>query len=207
MTAADEFACSQIDMLHIATMDTARRTFLRTAALGGGAIGLGVIAWQVGGRTEWLSPREAKARSVPLKTLTESEALTLEALGDVLLPGARDAGIANFVDHHLTVPAADSLLTVRYMDLPPPYAPFYKGALAALDAFAGGSFADLAPDKAVDLVKAVAFAVPKGWRGPPSPMLYFAVRSDAVDVVYGTVEGFEKLGLAYQAHINPSERW
>jgi len=193
---------------HNAVMEkTNRRTLLRTAAVGGGAVGLGVIGWQVGGRTEFLSPRDARARAVPLRTLTEAEAATLEAFGDVLLPGAREAGIALFVDHHLSVAAPDSLLTVRYMDLPPPYAPFYKGGLAALDAFAGGRFADLAPDRAVALVKTIAATVPTGWRGPPSPMLYFAVRSDAVDVVYGTVEGFEKLHVPYMAHIAPETKW
>lgn len=184
-----------------------RRTILKGGAVAGGVAGLGVIAWQVAGHTEWGSPREAKARGVPLKTLSEAEAATLEAFGEVLLPGASAAGIAAFVDHHLSIDPVQSLLTVRYLDLPPPYAPFYKDGLKALDAFAGGSFAALAPDKAVELVKSIAFAVPPEWRGPPSPMLYFAVRSDAVDVVYGTEEGFAKLGVPYMAHIAPGTKW
>jgi len=31
------------------------------------------------------------------------------------------------------------------------------------------------------------------------------VRSDAVDVVYGTVEGFERLGVPYMPHILPPD--
>ena len=184
-----------------------RRTILKGAAVAGGAAGLGLVAWQVSGRTEWGSPREAKARGVPLKTLSEAEAATLEAFGEVLLPGAKAAGLVAFVDHHLSIDPAQSLLTVRYLDLPPPFGPFYKNGLKALDAFAGGSFAALAPDKAVVLVTSIALTVPPGWRGPPSPVLYFAVRSDAVDVVYGTEEGFERLGVPYMAHIAPKATW
>jgi hypothetical protein len=33
------------------------------------------------------------------------------------------------------------------------------------------------------------------------------LRSDAVDVVYGTVEGYESLGIPYMAHIAPDRRW
>lgn len=188
-------------------VDTERRMMLKAAAAGGGVAGLGLIAWQVAGRTEWLSPRDAKARGAPLKALTPEEAATLEAFGEVLLPGARAAGIAAFVDHHLSVEPANALLTLRYLDVPPPYAPFYKDGLSALDSFAGGRFADLAPDKAAALVKSIAFAVPAGWRGPPSPLLYFAVRADAVDVVYGTEEGFAKLDVPYMAHVAPPSKW
>lgn len=186
---------------------TTRRTLLKGGAAAGGVAGLGLLAWQIGGQSEWLTPRAAKLRGVPLQTLSQTEAETLEALGEVLLPGAREAGIALFVDKHLSVPPSETLLTLRYLDVSPPYALFYKAALAALDAFAGGSFARLAPQKAVDIVKAIANTVPEGWKGPPSPMFYFAVRSDEVDVVYGTEEGFEKLGVLYMPHIRPPSKW
>jgi len=32
-------------------------------------------------------------------------------------------------------------------------------------------------------------------------------RADGVDVVYGTVEGFERLGVPYMPHILPTARW
>jgi len=47
----------------------------------------------------------------------------------------------------------------------------------------------------------------QGWQGPPQGFVYFVLRSDAVDVVYGTVEGYEALGVPYQAHIMPLKRW
>ena len=47
-----------------------------------------------------------------------------------------------------------------------------------------------------------------GWQGPPAAgFVYFLLRSDAVDVVYGTVEGYAELGIPYQAHIMPLKRW
>ena len=46
-----------------------------------------------------------------------------------------------------------------------------------------------------------------GWQGPPQGFVYFVLRSDAVDVVYATVEGYEALGIPYQAHIMPLRRW
>ena len=36
---------------------------------------------------------------------------------------------------------------------------------------------------------------------------YLVLRSDAVDVVYGTVEGYEALGIPYMPHIAPDKRW
>ena len=42
-----------------------------------------------------------------------------------------------------------------------------------------------------------------GWQGPPGPFVYAVLRSDAVDVVYSTMEGYEALGVPYMAHIAP----
>jgi hypothetical protein len=33
------------------------------------------------------------------------------------------------------------------------------------------------------------------------------VRADALDVVYGTPEGFDALGIPYMAHIKPEKPW
>lgn len=186
---------------------TTRRSLLKNAAIGGGIAGLGLIGWQIGGQTEWLSPGDAKRRGVPLHTLTDKEAVTLEALGEVLLPGSGMAGIAQFVDYHIGLPAPESLLTVRYLDVPPPYAEFYKGGLAALNELAGGRFADLVPAEAIELVTTISRNVPPGWHGPPAPMFYFAVRSDAVDVVYGTSEGIASLGVPTMEHLLPETKW
>ena len=46
-----------------------------------------------------------------------------------------------------------------------------------------------------------------GWQGPPGGFIYFVMRHDAVDVVYGTREGYESLGIPYMPHIAPEKRW
>jgi hypothetical protein len=33
------------------------------------------------------------------------------------------------------------------------------------------------------------------------------LRSDAVDVVYGTMDGYAALGIPYMPHIAPTKRW
>lgn len=181
-----------------------RREFLRKG-------GLGLLLFQIDGVARWLTPRAARAEGLPFEVLTASEVRILEAFGETLLPGAAEAGIAHFVDRHLSVPAADSLLMIRYLDVPPPYAPFYRAGLASLEHFAqaqhGAPFAALPAHERTALVRAMSGENPEGWEGPPAPLFYFAVRADAVDVVYGTMEGFEKLGVPYMAHIEPPTRW
>lgn len=179
------------------------------------AAGLGALMVSVGGVPMLLTPRQARAQAAALSTLTTAEARSLEALGEALLPGAAAAGIAHFVDHHLSVDPTQSLLMIRYMDMPPPYAPFYRGGLAALERLAnaryGKTFADLDAAQAAELIRAISARQPEGWDdgpdSPPAPLFYFVVRSDAVDVVYGTAEGFEKLGIPYMAHIEPDSQW
>jgi len=46
-----------------------------------------------------------------------------------------------------------------------------------------------------------------GWQGPPGGFVYLITRSDAVDVVFGTMEGYASLGIPYMAHIPPERRW
>jgi hypothetical protein len=47
----------------------------------------------------------------------------------------------------------------------------------------------------------------EGWQGPGGPFVYLVLRSDAVDVVYGTMEGYASLGIPYMPHIAPTKRW
>lgn len=156
-----------------------------------------------------LSPARARAQGAPLAVLTVAEGATLEALGDTLLPGAAEAGIANFVDAQLAKELP--FLIYRYLDVPIPPADFYRGGLAALDAYAAASrgkvFVDLPDDLRAAVVGEIAKGDPEGWQGPPAGVVYFVVRADAVDVVYGTEAGFERLGLPYIPHIAPPERW
>ncbi len=181
-----------------------RRGFMRGAALG-------ALAFTVGGVQVLLTPREARARGVPYRLLQASEAETLEAIGETLVPGARDAGIAHFIDHQVSVPAEEALLEARILNVRPPYADFYKAAIRAIDKAAAVQsdqrFAWLPADAQRDFVNLMRQNKLQGWQGPPSGFVYFVLRSDAVDVVYGTVEGYEALGIPYQAHIMPLKRW
>jgi hypothetical protein len=172
---------------------------------------LGALAFTVGGAQVLLTPREARAKGVPFRLLPAREAETLEAIGETLVPGARDAGIAHFIDQQLSVPPEEALLEARIMNVRPPYANFYNAALAAIDraaaAHADQRFAWLPADAQREFVNLMRQNKLPDWQGPPAGFVYFLLRSDAVDVVYGTVEGYEALGIPYQAHIMPLKRW
>jgi hypothetical protein len=93
----------------------------------------------------------------------------------------------------------------------PPYVNFYRAALGAIDrastALYGRKFAQLTTNDERDFVNLMRQNKIDGWQGPPGGFVYLLLRSDAVDVVYGTVEGYESLGIPYMAHIAPEKRW
>jgi hypothetical protein len=181
-----------------------RRAFVKGA-------GLGALVFSVGGVELLLTPGEAHAQGAVLKVLTPEEAKTLAALGETLLPGARRAGVVNFVDHQLSVPAHEAFLMARVANVQPPFVNIYRGALSAINrsaqALHGKRFEDLEPQQQYAFVDAMRQNKIEGWQGPPGPFVYFLMRHDAVDVVYGTVEGIESLGTPYMAHILPVGRW
>lgn len=181
-----------------------RRAVLRAA-------GFGLLSFSVQGAEVLLTPKAAREQKIALKVLTPREAMLVETLGEALLPGAREAGIANFIDHQLAVEPADSLLMLRYLDVPPPYVGFYRPALAAFDAVLSKRYdkqpSELSGEQLTILISELSRTNPEGWQGPPAPLVYFVLRNDAVDVVYGTPEGFKALGVPYMAHIMPPSRW
>ena len=127
------------------------------------------------------------------------------------MPGAGAAGIAHYVDANLARPVDSSLLTVRYLDVLPPHDAFYKAGLAVLDEAAvrtlGKPFAQASAAEARPLIAALLPAQVSGWTGPPPPLFYLAVRSDAADLVYGTRAAFERMDIPYMAHIEPPADW
>jgi hypothetical protein len=175
--------------------------------------GFAALTFLLGGSEVVMTAREARAADVPYRTLNATEVKALDALGDTLLPGAAAAGMSHYVDQQISIPPAESLVVLRYLDVPPPYARFYQGGLAALDAVARAqsktAFADAGEADRRTIVRGLgAPADPAGWNLPlPARLFYFALRSDAVDVVYGTVEGFQKLGIPYMPHIAPQRSW
>lgn len=187
-----------------AMMDGERRNFLKTGALG-------LLTFKVGSVSMLLTPRQARCSGADFDVLTTNEVAALEAIGETLVPGAAEAGIAHFVDKHLASKPQDSLLVVRYLDLPPPYLPLYQAGLAALDALSmkchDAPFAGLDSGQREAVVATMSKEDPDGWQGPPASLMYFVWRSDGVDVVYGTPEGFDKLGFPYMPHIMPGQNW
>ena len=97
---------------------------------------------------------------IPLKVLSAEERAALEALGETLLPGAKDAGLAHYIDQQLSVDPSECLLIARALGVIPPYANFYRAGLAALDQSCekahGVKFAALAPEKRSEFLRRAA---------------------------------------------------
>jgi hypothetical protein len=181
-----------------------RRAFMKGAAIG-------ALAFSVGGTEVMLTPRQAQAQNIPLRTLTPEQAATLGAMGEALVPGAREAGIVYFVDQQISIPAEEALLQARILSVRPPFANFYRAALGAIDAASGKTkgkqFAELSPDEQHDFVDLMRQNKIDGWQGPPGPFVYNVLRGDAVDVVYATMDGYAALGVPYMPHIAPTKKW
>ena len=90
-----------------------RREFMRGAAIG-------ALAFTIGGVQMLLTPRAARAQGATLRLLKPDEVETLEALGETLVPGARAAGIAYFIDSQISVPPEEALLEARILNVRPP---------------------------------------------------------------------------------------
>jgi hypothetical protein len=181
-----------------------RRAFMQGA-------GLGTLAFMVNGAEIMLTPRQAQAQAVPVRTLTAEQAATLDAVGETLVPGAKEAGITNFVDQQISVPPEEALLQARILNVRPPFANFYRAALGAIDGASsktkGHKFVELSPAEQHDFIGLMRQNKIEGWQGPPGPFVFTVLRSDAVDVVYATVEGYAMLGVPYMPHIPPLKKW
>jgi len=181
-----------------------RRTFIRNT-------GIGLLTFYVSGCEVEMTPQEAREKQIAYSVLTDAEVSTLDALGEILLPGSAAVGLSHFVDHQLGAAPEEQLLMIKYLGVPAPFAPFYQDGLAALNELSATHrslpFAELTHADQTELVGQFAQANPDGWQGPPGPFFYFVLRNDAVDVVYGTKDGIESLGIPYMAHIEPPSRW
>jgi hypothetical protein len=182
----------------------ARRDFVKAATLG-------ALVFTVAGIEVLLTAKQARAQHVPFRVLEPQEVATLEALGETLAIGARQDGIAHFVDQQLTVPPAHALLSVRVTEVRPPFVNFYRAALGGIEhasrALHQHGFAELPAAEQHDFVDRLRQGKLEGWQGPAQSFVYGTLRNDAVDVVYGTVEGFARLGIPYMPHILPQRSW
>jgi hypothetical protein len=181
-----------------------RRGFVKGATLG-------ALAFSVGGVEVLMAPGEARARNVPFRLLDSHQGETLEALGETLVPKAREAGIAHYIDQQLSVSPQESLLQARIFNVRPPFADFYRSTIAAVDQHSqkmfGKDFAQASGKDQREFVDRLRQNKIEGWTGKPGGLTYAVLRADAVDVVYGTMEGYEALGIPYMAHIAPDKRW
>ena len=182
-------------------MVTTRKHFLTQAAGAGAALCAGPFVLQ-----------EAAAAAPPAhqSALSARATATLAAWGDVLVPGAAAAGVSDFVNAQLAKRPGDTLLGLRYFDVPPPYAAFYDAGLRALDEEAERGFARrflaLTGVERRALLERL-FADDSTWSGPPYFLFYLVTRSDAVDVVYGTPEGYARIGYPYVPQVVPPRPW
>jgi hypothetical protein len=155
--------------------------------------------------------REARAQGLPFKVLSADEVVTIEALSDALVPGARDAGVSHYIDHELASPSPRLLL--RFAQLRGPMAPYYHGAIAAfmasMTAQGAGAFSSLSADAQHTVIEALRTGTIKPWDAGAvaAPIFYGMMRNDGVDVVYGSVDGFKNLDIPYMPHIMPKATW
>lgn len=181
-------------------MHAARRTFLKSG-----------FAFSLAGTMVTMTAREARARGADFRVLSPQEAGLFDALGETLAPGAAEAGFSHYLDAGLAAGPADSLLMIRYLNVPPPWTDFYRGIARALalaaQAHFSADFAALDDEQRRTLVAAMAKNELAPWSGPPAPFAFFVLRGDAVDVVWGTEEGFARLGVDYMAHLTPETPW
>jgi Gluconate 2-dehydrogenase subunit 3 len=188
-------------------LSRSRREFLAQGAVGAACL----LSFTIGGCERKLTPAEARAAEVPLRTLDPPAVTTLESLGEILLPGSAQAGLAQFIDHQLSGDPADSMLMIKYLRVEAPFKSFYlQGLGAARDASMrrfGKPLDKLDAEEGNALVHQMSGGQIEGWHGPPAALFYFVLRNDAVDVMFGTPSGFETLGVPYMPHIMPSSRW
>ena len=184
-------------------MTLSRRDFVKQSGL--------TLSFALAGSKVLLTPADAYANDIPYIVFDAEEIKLVKSICSILVPGAKEAGVAHFIDHQLGVDPNDSLLVLKYFNFPPPYVDFYRPVLNEISSLSQRMFkkapGDLDKADAHKLIESIRDANPEGWQGPPAPLAYHALRNDAVDVVYGTPEGFEKLGVPYMEHILPPENW
>ncbi len=187
--------------------DIARRALIK------GAENLSALAFNVRWRRSSCCRRVRRIPKTFRSARLNAERIeTIEALGETLVPGAKQAGISHFIDQQLSIPHGEALLEARILNVRPPYANFYRAALGAVDKASQAKngdkkFAQLSADERHDFVDLMRQNKIEGWQGPGGPFVYLILRSDAVDVVYGTMEGYAALGIPYMPHIAPEKRW
>ena len=181
-----------------------RRAFMQGAALG-------ALAFTVGGVECLLTPRRRRAagRAVPTCSMPR-EAETIEALGETLVPGARakPASRISSISRSRCRPTKrcskrGSSMCARLTSIStaPRSAPSTRRAQRSMAVAASRCSASANSATSSTCMRQNKI---EGWQGPAGGFVYLLLRSDSVDVVYGTVEGYEALGIPYMPHIAPT---
>ena len=176
-------------------MGLSRRNFL---AGGGTALG----TFFIGGR--WVAATPANARDLGFtpQVLSAAQCEALEIVGDALVPGALKAGLAPFIDSQLAL-ASGSKLIAKYLGVNPlDQRGFYSAIADSL--ITNLAIPDSEPGQ---LINSMATDAVKDWTGPPASYAFIVLRADALDVTYGTPDGFAALDIPYAAHIQPELYW
>lgn len=153
------------------------------------------------GKRLTLTPAQAAELKFTPEVLTPAEVSAIEAVAEQLVPGAAMAGIAPYLDAQLRA-GKHSLLIGKYLGVDvSTQADFYRSLASNLQRA-------LQTDASTSAVVSALWgdALPD-WEGPPASYMLFVLRADALDVTYGTPEGFEALGIPYMAHIMPEKPW
>jgi len=145
----------------------------------------------------------------PTDLLTSAQQAILSAMGNILLPGAAEAGLVAFVEHNLSLD--NPRLFLKYRDLPIDPVAFYQDALDAIDELAirrnQTGFTMLSEPQQCAIVDLLIEGDPPDWHGPPANDVFTVLRMDAFDVLYGTPAGYERLDLQQHVHIAPERPW
>jgi len=176
------------------TADTTRRQLLA----GGAALGWFCI------NGSWLqaTPAQAQADGFAPQHLSVAQCSAMNVIADALVPGAHVAGIAAYIDSQLSA-KNDSLLLVKYLGVPTTaQSGFYRPALDSCIRLLAAD--GMTPQLALTAMGEDAVS---DWQGPPASFFSFVLRADALDVVYGTEQGFARLDIPYRAHITPKKPW
>jgi len=176
------------------SVHSSRRTLLKQGAA--------VCAVLVSGSLSYMTPRAAHAAGASLQVLSDAQANALGLIGEQLVPGARAAGLVEYVDSQLAA-NDQSLLMLKYLGVDwRQHRGFYGAILDSLAQYL------TRPDAKVDqLASLMATDAIEDWAGPPASFGYFVLRSDAIDVRWGNEAGFAELDIPYSAHIVPAGRW
>ena len=148
-----------------------------------------------------LSPAEAVELDFTPEVLRRDQLNIIATVAEQLVPGSADAGIAAYLDAQLRA-GNDSLLIGKYLGVD------ISDQIDFYESLARNLQKALQTEQATsEVLSAMWSDVQENWEGPPASYMLFILRADALDVTYGTPEGFEALGIPYMAHIMPEKPW